>query len=223
MYVRCIDGSRVCVCVCRVCVGELRVARMMQPEEETAGPKKFESRLNDFHQRKRVVQCAVNLASKLDRYLDGDIEGFRAAAQEDATELSQTTFGAALLGVIGRGYVEFANAEKGGITDSLSANVSSTARKLSATAKIASSGIQLAWGARKTQEAHAALTRGEAAPNAEASGSSSSSGGATSSGDGKETDPSQSQSNASGASTVASEAKDDAKLKKRLEDASGLM
>ena len=209
-----------CVCVaCGVCAGELRIARMMQPEEETAGPKKFESRLNDFHQKKRVVQCAVNLVAKLERYLDGDIEGFRAAAQEEATELSQTTFGAALLGVIGRGYVEFANAEKGGITDSLSANMSSTARKISASAKIASSGIQLAWGARKTQEAHAALTRGEdvtaapaPAPAAEASGSNNNSNNSTSDGTG-----------AGEATSAAAEAKDDSKMKKRLEDASGLM
>lgn len=212
-------------------IGELRIARMMQPEEETAGPKKFESRLNDFHQKKRVVQCAVNLAAKLERYLDGDVEGFRAAAQEEATELSQTTFGAALLGVIGRGYVEFANAEKGGITDSLSANMSSTARKISASAKIASSGIQLAWGARKTQEAHAALTRGESAnaapPSAaEASGSSNNNNNSASDGTGAGEANTDSKSGGdSGTVTAAgeTEVKDDSKMKKRLEDASGLM
>ena len=123
-------------------IGELEIAKQMQnnQSDEEEKTSKFESKLNKFQQKKRQVQCAVNLTKKLQQYVDGDEEGFRMAAREEAKELSQSPFGATLLGVIGNGYIEFTRSEKG----SISASLSSVSRGIGTRLNIASSGIRAA-------------------------------------------------------------------------------
>lgn len=57
-----------------------------------------------FRQRKRELQCAVNLANKLDLFVDGDEEAFLSKIEKEADELSETPLGASLLFVIGSTY-----------------------------------------------------------------------------------------------------------------------
>jgi hypothetical protein len=83
--------------------------------------------LVNFRQRKREVQCAVNLSQKLQQYVDGDISGFERAANEEAVELSQSAFGGVLLNLIGTIYVEQGRAELGGFSG-LGVNISQTNR-----------------------------------------------------------------------------------------------
>merc|ERR1712130_1057004 len=58
-----------------------------------------------FRQRKREVQCAVNLALILDTYMD-DPKGFKEKMEKEAIELSRNAIGATLLKVIGYVYME---------------------------------------------------------------------------------------------------------------------
>jgi hypothetical protein len=121
-------------------IGELQIAKQMQNQQEEEKPTRFEAKLNKFQQTKREVKCAVNLTRKLQQYVDGDVEGFKATVEEEAVELSQSPFGATLLGVIGNAYSEFSRAEKG----SMSASFSSTTRGIGTRLNIASAGIRAA-------------------------------------------------------------------------------
>lgn len=73
------------------------------------------------------MQCAVNLAQKLQPFVDGDEEAFLKMMDEEALELSQSAFGGTLLHLIGTVYVEQGKAEIGGF-GSISANISQTSR-----------------------------------------------------------------------------------------------
>ena len=84
-------------------------------------------KLRAFHQKKREVQCAVNLAQKLQPFLDGDEELFLTQMDEEAVELSQSAFGGTLLHLIGTVYVEQGRSEIGGF-GSIGANISQTSR-----------------------------------------------------------------------------------------------
>jgi hypothetical protein len=83
--------------------------------------------LVNFRQKKREVQCAVNLSQKLQQYVDGDISGFERTVTEEAVELSQSAFGGVLLNLIGTIYMEQGRAELGGFS-SIGVNFSQTNR-----------------------------------------------------------------------------------------------
>lgn len=141
-----------------VYIGELVIAKQMQNDSE-GKPSRFESKLQKFQQRKREVKCAVYLANKLQQYVDGDVEGFKQSIREEAVELSQTPFGATLLGVLGNAYFEFTRAELG----SYSASLSSTTRGIGTRINIATSGIRAAVSAKDASAAHTALAEREKA------------------------------------------------------------
>lgn len=58
-----------------------------------------------FRQRQREVQCAVNLASTLDAFIENE-DGFKKKLEAEATELASNPVGATLLKVIGYVYLE---------------------------------------------------------------------------------------------------------------------
>ncbi len=102
-------------------VGELDLASKMtsskggkedgSPDDDsTTHPK-----LKAFRQKKRQVQCAVNLAAKLQQWVDGDEAGFVQQAEADATELSENAFGSVLLQLIGTSYMEHVAEDEGGL------------------------------------------------------------------------------------------------------------
>ena len=141
-------------------IGELKIAKQMQNNsEEEEKPSRFEAKLSKFQQRKREVKCAVSLAAKLQQYVDGDVDGFKQAIKEEAAELSQSPFGAVLIGVIGNGYSEYTRMEKG----SISASISSNARGIGTRINIATSGLRAAASAKDASAAHTELTEREKA------------------------------------------------------------
>ena len=64
-----------------------------------------------FKQRKREVQCAVNLASKLDVYVNGHESEFLEKTRAEAKDLSESPLGGALLDLIGGLYMDQAKSE----------------------------------------------------------------------------------------------------------------
>lgn len=64
-----------------------------------------------FKQRKREIQCAVNLATKLGSYVDGNDAEFIEKARSEAKELSESPMGGALLDLIGQVYQDQARCE----------------------------------------------------------------------------------------------------------------
>jgi hypothetical protein len=90
-------------------IGELSVAthvkQMIDPDGDTS------TELLSFKQRKREVQLAVTLATKLQVYVDGDAAVFKEKCEAEAKELSEGALGGALLGVIASVYMDRSVAE----------------------------------------------------------------------------------------------------------------
>lgn len=93
-------------------------------------------------QRRRIIQCAVNLVEKLDPYVTAVVnmegrmnrdvdEQFRESLREELADLVERPFGAALVTVIGRHYRD---AAKG---DNIGVSMSKTYRSLAARGSIA--------------------------------------------------------------------------------------
>jgi curved DNA-binding protein CbpA len=83
-------------------IGELQVAasiKAMTEPSQIAG-----TTMLAFRQRKREVQCAVNLVRKLDTYEEGNEADFVERMQSEAQELSESPLGAVLLSVVGSVY-----------------------------------------------------------------------------------------------------------------------
>eukprot|EP00602_Paraphysomonas_sp_CaronLab_P007527 CAMPEP_0185019430 /NCGR_PEP_ID=MMETSP1103-20130426/2045_1 /TAXON_ID=36769 /ORGANISM="Paraphysomonas bandaiensis, Strain Caron Lab Isolate" /LENGTH=553 /DNA_ID=CAMNT_0027549749 /DNA_START=109 /DNA_END=1770 /DNA_ORIENTATION=+ len=135
-------------------IGELQLASQMQSEVDTDS--KVHPKLRAFHQKKREVQCAVNLAQKLQLYVDGDEEGFAKAMDEEAVELSQSAFGGTLLHLIGTIYEEQGRAEVGGL-GGLGVNIAQTNRYVGTRFNIVNKGWQAASKASEAQKAQERL------------------------------------------------------------------
>lgn len=88
-------------------IGELQIAtyvRLMNDQTQNTN-----EHLLQFRQRKRIIQCIVNLLTKLEPYLTDDIETFQKKAEEERTLLTENLMGQALLHTIGKCYIEFAS------------------------------------------------------------------------------------------------------------------
>jgi len=108
-------------------VGELQLAMMMsmgqelgeQDDEEALQGLFDDNPQMEYRQRKRVVQCAVNLAKLLDEYMaevretNGESLKFKAKIEHEAQELSGSPFGGTLLNVIAYVYIEQAEKQLG--------------------------------------------------------------------------------------------------------------
>lgn len=147
-------------------IGELKLASQMAETTDSKAP----PQLKEFQQKKREVQCAVNLAQKLQPYVDGDVDGFEKSADEEARELSQSAFGGVLLHLIGTIYQEQGRAEIGGL-GGIGVNLSQTNRYIGTRLNIVNKGFQVASGVNEAQKAQARLeelakskTSGELSP-----------------------------------------------------------
>jgi len=83
-------------------VGELQLATMMQKGEDEDIPEP----LMAFKQTKREVQCAVDLAEKVQLFVEGKEDEFKEQVTEEAKDLANSPFGATLLHAIGYVYEE---------------------------------------------------------------------------------------------------------------------
>ena len=89
-------------------IGELKLASQMSGmQDEFGGGGLEDPELWRFRQRKRIVQCAVNLASKLQQFCDSkDSEEFRNSVKLEVAELASSPFGGTLVATIGTVYYE---------------------------------------------------------------------------------------------------------------------
>jgi len=87
--------------------GDLQITDQMMQEE------KFPEPLVAFRQTKREVQCAVDLAAKLQSFVEGHEDEWTHKVMEEAKELSEAAFGATLLHAIAYIYVEQAQLRLG--------------------------------------------------------------------------------------------------------------
>mmetsp|Transcript_22556 Transcript_22556/g.45386 ORF Transcript_22556/g.45386 Transcript_22556/m.45386 type:complete len:612 (+) Transcript_22556:55-1890(+) len=131
-------------------VGELKVASQMQQDEsEQSVPK-----LKKFRQKKREVQCAVNLTHKLQPFIDlnENEQAFKDTLTEELKELSGSPFGSTLVGTIGLAYYEAASAELSTM-DSVSVSFAQASRGISTGLSIGYEGVQAAMVANEVNKA----------------------------------------------------------------------
>ena len=88
-------------------IGELQISTQIKGMIDGTNPPHD---LLIFKQRKREIQCAVNLASKLDVY-NGREDEFLEKARAEAKDLSESPLGGSLLDLIGEVYKDQARSE----------------------------------------------------------------------------------------------------------------
>jgi curved DNA-binding protein CbpA len=127
-------------------VGELELASQMKEADNHSHPK-----LRVFRQRKREIKCAVNLASKLQSFVDSEDEAaFTAALKQEAEELASTPFGSTLLTTIGVAYNEYAR-RQGSSYERFMVGMNQTGRDVNTYSTIFSSTVRAAASARDLQ------------------------------------------------------------------------
>lgn len=152
-------------------IGELKVASYMQQAMAQANGAVNDEPplLTKFRQRKREVQCAVNLVAKLQPYVDsgGNIDAYQALLLDEVKELSSSPIASSLLSTIGLAYVEYAKQESSTL-ESVNIGFQQASRGFMARMNIAGAGISAAMKARelsKVQErlvaSASAKTQGE--------------------------------------------------------------
>eukprot|EP01035_Chromulina_nebulosa_P019121 gene19121-24957_t len=134
-------------------IGELKIANSLQHLQDRATDQSEQPALTKFHQRKREVQCAVNLANKLKLYEDNqsDEQTFIILLQEELSELSSSPFGCTLLYTIGTSYLEYAKQELSTL-EGISVGFEQTYRGIGTRFNIASAGINMYYKAKDIQK-----------------------------------------------------------------------
>jgi curved DNA-binding protein CbpA len=142
-------------------IGELQVLSTVQSlvQREGALP---DPKLAAFRQRRREVQCAVNLAAKLDSFLEDNEDSFRETARREGSELADNRFGATLLVIIGSIYSSKADARLS-IFGSISDGFSCWGRTLEDAVHITSTGSGLLVNASRLYSSQQKATLAEKA------------------------------------------------------------
>lgn len=138
-------------------IGELQIASQISMEMESGGYSN--PKLKAFNQRKRVLRCALNIAKRLDEFvemvlsepdspthLETSLQAFRDSWAEEIKELASTPFGGTLCGAIGQVYKDQGRSELDSL-DSFQIGIKKTGRTWSQRFSIASSGIKAAFSA----------------------------------------------------------------------------
>jgi len=75
----------------------------MQAAESSMEASPFANKLQAFKQKKREIQCALNLVQKIQPYVDsnGDQNSFVQSLMNEVKELSASPFGSTLVTTIG--------------------------------------------------------------------------------------------------------------------------
>ena len=133
-------------------LGELQLASQMQIGEGPDAEIRMHPKLLAYKQKLRQVQCALNLAKKLQPYIDsgGDKDIFLNLLKDEIKELSNSPFGGTLLMTIGKSYHEHARAELGSF-DGVAANMENAWRGITTRANIFVSGARAAMSAAEIQ------------------------------------------------------------------------
>jgi curved DNA-binding protein CbpA len=144
-------------------IGELQVLSTVQSlvHQEGSLPN---ARTAAFRQRRREVQCAVNLAAKLDNYSEESEEVFRETIKREGSELADNRFGARLLSVIGSVYADKA-ASKLSALGSIYDSLATTGRAISDAFKLTASSSGLVVSASRLYASQREADRSAAGPN----------------------------------------------------------
>merc|ERR1711871_331188 len=156
-------------------VGELKLTTQINESQNQEGQHHEPKELTKFRQRKRVLQCAINLAKKLDEFIltinavDGAVgpvpvqatssgglskdqeESWRLKCNEEAQELASSAFGGTLVGIIGEVYTEQARA-KLDTFDGLGIQTKTFGRRMSTSMSVAGSGLRAAYAASEVNK-----------------------------------------------------------------------
>ena len=134
-------------------LGELQLASQMQIGEGPDAELQMHPKLQAYRQKKRQIQCAINLAKKLEPYIDSgcDKDIFLNLLTEEIKELSNSPFGGTLLMAIGKSYHEHARSELGSI-DGMAASMENAWRGMATRANIVVSGARAAMSAAEIQK-----------------------------------------------------------------------
>lgn len=145
-------------------VGELQLASEMGAEGEDDMYR--HPRARAFKQKRRQVQCAVNLAAKLQAFIDmGCNEAqFRQECQRDTADLCTSIFGGILLQTIGDAYIEHARAELDSI-DSMFMYMKQVGRNALIKGSILKSGVAAAFAANAVNKMQSKLESSPSAQN----------------------------------------------------------
>jgi curved DNA-binding protein CbpA len=131
-------------------IGELQIAQLIRQMMDTASKPSVIMR---FRQRKRELGCAISLSSKLEMYLNGDVELFREKAMKETDDLTETSMGTLLLSYIGNLYKEFAGIYIDSI-DKLHNVVLKPIRSVATSATYLANGAQMGIGAWEIHKIH---------------------------------------------------------------------
>lgn len=128
-------------------IGELKLASEMQAaDSQFQFEVEHHPKIRAFKQTKREVKLAVNLAQKVQDYVDHHEDGgaaFKEAIRLEAKELASTPFGGTLVTTIGIAYQEFA-LQEGAVLDSIQVGLKQTGRGVASRLSVASAGIRAA-------------------------------------------------------------------------------
>lgn len=131
-------------------IGELQVATMIKHLLDTTHKP---SDIMRFRQRKRELQCALNLVQRLDVYVSqGDTEAFRKKATEEVSELAaESLMGALLIHHIGKVYLDRAQSYLAQLHH-VQAQLWKPFRNIASMFTYTSTGISTAWDAWGLQQ-----------------------------------------------------------------------
>ena len=108
----------------------------------------FNAEVMKFIQKRREVELALKLATKLDFFLDsfathefGNEQGFKKIIEAEVQELVQNPIGGILVNTIGHAYLEWVKSEEGGL-DSYTVRVKQASRNAYAKASIGYAGVK---------------------------------------------------------------------------------
>mmetsp|Transcript_11892 Transcript_11892/g.25534 ORF Transcript_11892/g.25534 Transcript_11892/m.25534 type:complete len:570 (-) Transcript_11892:2455-4164(-) len=157
-------------------------------------------------QQVRVEKLAVNLKATLARYVQGDVDGFKAAATEEALKLASASFGETLLHSIGRAYEQQADIELGGFFGGIAAKMKASTDNVKSQFQAANAALKVyqaqqkieAWQKEQEKKAQHAAAVAAPAPAADAAAVSAAAPGAAAPGaEGQGSDPNGTPSAAS--------------------------
>merc|ERR1711871_1562159 len=179
--------------------GELKLTSQIN-ESSQEGHAYEPKELTKFRQRKRVLQCAINLAKKLDEFIlvinvangSASSEGgsstatgefskeqekdWRQKCDDEAKELASNAFGGTLVGIIGEIYREQARI-KLDTFDGIGIQTKTFGRRMSNSVSVAGSGLRAAYAASEVSKLQKKAVEGEGddGSNIAATGSNSNS------------------------------------------------
>jgi curved DNA-binding protein CbpA len=123
-------------------VGKLKLTASMADDDLPY----YHPKIDTFIQQRREVQCAVNLAEKIQEFAERDqlVSVFKGKITAEAKELAQTPLGGTLMGLIGESYNEFIQRKEGNTVEGIGLTMMQARRGISTRLSIAQSGVRVA-------------------------------------------------------------------------------